>query len=453
MPGNSELERFLRQQSAEGKRDSEGSFSIARDQALQKLAGFQLPFEGAWALKIVQAAVASGEAQEIRVTLDRTEQRFEMPGLHSWTLEAIEEALFSPDKKGERSIDHLVIGLRGVGLSDLRGFLLGLPDQLEALAWDGENMKRLPLQRPVPHPTLSITCKAKFEDGGFFGLSSLKTASQRNAAVTRVLATRAYTCPIPLSVDKRRLDALELDPIHGWGESSQLLAVGFEDGPLPELRLSPGVGQGSPPANIPVEGVVQQATADYRKRTPERAGCRVAVLLSLHLERVKSGKTYTWEERDSLSHCSWVTDGVVVQIEAANTGATLCSVGWFVAGEGLETDLTSLYLRESGEKKRRYHTSLTLVSQALQKLVTSDFSKISQISQKNARTGGTISLVLGAGLVFLSPMHGLFFLGMGALTFWSSGDAGKDREDSLYRGVERLNREFERLARKRASQS
>lgn len=58
------LQNWLHSVGSQGALESEGDFSIAQDKAWEKLGAFQLPFTGAWVLKLVQAAVA-GEATSI----------------------------------------------------------------------------------------------------------------------------------------------------------------------------------------------------------------------------------------------------------------------------------------------------------------------------------------------------------------------------------------------------
>ena len=53
-----DLGEYLQQARAEGRQDSEGSFTVAQDKALKKLAHFALPGEFDWVLKVVQAANA-----------------------------------------------------------------------------------------------------------------------------------------------------------------------------------------------------------------------------------------------------------------------------------------------------------------------------------------------------------------------------------------------------------
>ena len=80
-----------------------------------------------------------------------------------------------------------------------------------------------------------------------------------------------------------------------------------------------------------------------------------------------------------------------------------------------------------------------------------DLSKISAIESKNTKSGAAIFMVLGAGLSFLSPLHGVACLGMGVFGFFASFNAGKERERMLVLGLEDLNRKFGRRKLKRGT--
>ena len=67
MEAPSQLESFLNTHRSDGQVLEEGSFTLAREKALTKLAGFRLPYEGAWAVKVVQCASAVHGQTGIRI--------------------------------------------------------------------------------------------------------------------------------------------------------------------------------------------------------------------------------------------------------------------------------------------------------------------------------------------------------------------------------------------------
>ncbi|MCA9776777.1 MAG: hypothetical protein KC800_08680 [Candidatus Eremiobacteraeota bacterium] len=436
-----ELERFLRGQADGGRRDSEGGFSLSRSEALKKLSEFSLPFDGAWALKVIQAGVATEQCRGIQVTLSRNTQSFVFENVDRWSLDQIEKALLEPSPSEDRSVNHLVAALRGVGFNERRGFWLGLPDCEEALTWDGERIERVEANTPPLAPVLQVTCKAIDEDGGFLGLSGMLAARGRNATTGQVLATMAHTCPLPLRVDGRRIDALELNPHHGWGQQSQILALGFCDGDLPELGVPSQTGEFTDTTQS-IESYLKEATKELRKRPESRQYCSVAYLLSVHLEEERKGKSTSWEERESHSYCNWVADGVIAQTETLDTEPGLCSVGWFVSADGLETDLTNLQLRESPEKERRFAHSVELVASGLGQVASFDFSEVARSQGSDAAKIGGSLLVLGAGGFFLSPAHGVVSTVIGLGFLLSSRVIGKARVESIHNGLADLLEEF-----------
>ncbi len=100
----------------QGQVDSAGSFVVAREQALQKLAQFQLPFAGAWAVKVLQALVASGTTERIFFYLRSKEVdvRF-VPG-RAWSPEEVVARLDDPSPGQDRALNHLATALWAVGL-------------------------------------------------------------------------------------------------------------------------------------------------------------------------------------------------------------------------------------------------------------------------------------------------------------------------------------------------
>lgn len=141
--GPSELEQFLQSRQSEGTADSRGEFTLARDEALAKLAQFQLPYESAWVVKLVQAIVAGGCRCDIRVDLLATSVRFlfSSPG---FSLDEVEEGFYNPQLSPNRSLRHLLSGLWAAGLRNKWGFQVALPGQSTTLIWDGQTLNRVP---------------------------------------------------------------------------------------------------------------------------------------------------------------------------------------------------------------------------------------------------------------------------------------------------------------------
>ena len=122
-----------------------------------KLAGYQLPFDGAWAVKVFQAAVAAGAQEEIRVTLGRRVVVFHFESTQPWELDEVEEAFFNPEPSTVRHVKNLVSGLWAVGVGEKRAFQLRLEGAGESLVWNGETCQRRPLKQSQKGVELVVT--------------------------------------------------------------------------------------------------------------------------------------------------------------------------------------------------------------------------------------------------------------------------------------------------------
>ena len=138
-----------------------------------------------------------------------------------------------------------------------------MPQLQEAISWDGHALSRSPSRENRRDVFLAITNSASTDEGGFFGLTDLLTKRERAATLTKLLATRAHTCPIPVTMDSRRLDALEQDPDHGWGPSSQLMQVRTcQDDSLAPLKVPQGTLKCLTKAQVMVDQGLLEATGE-----------------------------------------------------------------------------------------------------------------------------------------------------------------------------------------------
>lgn len=109
----SELDELLE---SLGPVESSGTFTLAADKALEKLARFQLPSEEIWLAKVFQAAHLAG-VRNFSAEGSRLGLRIEADCPPGWTASQVEEGLLSPRPPQESSLAHLVVGLRAGVLS------------------------------------------------------------------------------------------------------------------------------------------------------------------------------------------------------------------------------------------------------------------------------------------------------------------------------------------------
>lgn len=181
---------FIQELEADGAYDSSGQFTLDRASALRKLAQYKLPRPQAWILKLVQAGVLGG-ADSVAIRLLRDEIIVDLPGLRIGTAEFVFASLADPEIQTDPVVQALKEGFWGsrsdfwVDLGELGAFQARAP-RLEKQPGRYGARFRLPI----------------------------RDAAQR-AEICHELRLHAYPCPIPLTLDKRRLDALQACPVLG----------------------------------------------------------------------------------------------------------------------------------------------------------------------------------------------------------------------------------------------
>lgn len=314
------LERYLQSHGEDGVEESTGSFTLSSE-ASAKLGKFQLPFPGAWALKIVQAAVAN-DCQAIEVVCTRRDVQFRLLEGKAWSLKLLELAFSRPQDRQERPVGHLLTALRGLGLGESRDFSVSFGE--EKLLWS-EGFRR------TQHTPASRGLTLQISHGR-------NKSSASNAEVLTALANYAYTCPIPLSVDQRRLDVLQYCPDHGWGKTSFPIAIGLGTCDLPKLSLPPG-------------GLIAQTAPDKFLKIENPGQVPLIWMLTAHLKR-----------KIRISTCYFVCDGVEVAMEPfLDHHLQGISLNAFISAEGLDTDASSL----APLRREEYHRRVKLAGRTL----------------------------------------------------------------------------------------
>jgi hypothetical protein len=435
MAGLSELENFLKEQQAEGVLDSQGKFTLAREKALEKLAAFQLPRETAWVLKVVQAAVRCGAPElDIRQTSTDTEFRFRCPD--SWTLETLDAALVDPENSEDLGLDHLKRGLWSVGINGLRPFHCSLPGADKALVWNGKDFHHPPCQVTADFH-LTVSHRTVYEGKGLPLLRSIEAASG-NAALARELREHAFTCPIPLNLDRRRLDALQLCPDHGYSKSSYPAYLALASGDLPDLPLPPGTFGGY---SMPSGGHAQLNRVLHQVARPEQVA--VAALISIHVEQVTENKRTFWKRHQRDHHFFWVRDGVVVSRQSlAGLRTSPVSLAIVASAEGLPSDLSAFSVVQNAETQARQRSVLQSIWPRLQQ-ARIELKPLIESSQSGGRLGGGLLIGAGGLMILASPIHGLGFMGWGLYTLMRAGQDEVELENSLQEELERLQSQWQ----------
>ena len=337
VPEPSRLELYLSGQLTEAMLDSSGSFTMARERAVEKLAAFQLPRPATWILKLIQGLVAGG-TDSIRISLRarETELRFQLA--QPWSLEAVEDAFWDPEITDCVALDHLKRGLWNVAIKQQCPFQLNLAGWEQALIWTGQELRRLKIAAES-HSTLTLSCQQS--------LQGARNSPQTNADLLREIQHYAFVCSVPLSVDGRRVDALQAGPHHGYGPTTVPFFLATASAFLEKLSVPLGTWEGYSP-EVVAEGQPERLG---RRKVGGRGPVSVAGVVALHRERDNDGD---WQARSARSHMYWVKDGVVVHQEELDLEADVSiSCGVFASAQGMATDLTGFSFMDGAEVAER----------------------------------------------------------------------------------------------------
>lgn len=397
------LESFLNLRAREGAHDSAGTFTLCPRRAVESMARHQLG-PGMWILKVVQAAVAAGARSiEIQQTSQTTCVSMDLP--RTWSSPEMERRFLSLERSQERSLEHLLTGLRDVGLGRGRAFCLKGPGE-QPMAWDGENL--FLGSEPVTITQLAVS----HAPGG--KPASHQEAARCNAEVAQTLQRFAYTCPASLTLDGRRLDGLQLCPTHGYGEAVHPFQVGWTSEGEPRFPLPPGTYERTKNQAQEAKPKSLRAISEPLERMALPTGkVSVAWVLSLQV----GSKQVEGRAKTVLvpipAKLYWIADGVVVDEELipVETGV---SAALFASAEGLLTDASGLALVRTSEREARFRQRLEEVVPHLHDGPWVSFEVWEQ-SQKNycRAWGGSII----GGMILLTP------LAKGAIFHWLLGVA------------------------------
>lgn len=229
----SELNEFLKTQTAEGTRVSTGEFTVDLAKATDKFRRFQLADPAFYVLKLVQAAVVA-EAKDMRFTFTRNEVKADFTPQRSVTfLDRLMDDLLT-GAHADPAMVHLGKALAGA---------LGAPQVFEVeLTYRMSNEGR----------RLTLTPEGVSDErGGLGGFGFHVTVRRRRgwlqhrltpAKEHSALVNRAYLAPLNLTVDSRELQPqrpgsnLECYTLCGRGRGFQV----WQDLRIPYLRNPKG---------------------------------------------------------------------------------------------------------------------------------------------------------------------------------------------------------------------
>ena len=437
MAGRSELEEYLFHQQAEGTLDGVGTFTLSREKALEKLAAFQLPRETAWILKVVQAAVLSGASfLQIKQTGSDTEICFDPQ--EEWTLETIESALCDPETTPMVGLDHLKRGLWSVSINGMRPFQCALHQSQDSLVWTGNDFRR-PACKPSDYFGLTVSHRTIYQGKGLPVLRSIE-AAHANSALAQELTSGAFVCPIPLSLDGRRIDALQACPSHGLTAGSYPACLLLARGTPPYLP-APQASFGKFVSKETTHGGLNKLLQSVDKPPDSCA----AMLISLHVRQVTENKSTVWKHEPQTHIFYWVRHGVVVDrqpITELEESSVSCAV--FASADDLRSDLTGFRVARDSDTLARQKQIYAALADKVEAAELSLKSLVDRSRREKRIWGGF--LIVGGGLfAFVSPIHGFGAAGIGLYSLLTAGNMERELEADLQAKLRQLQSQWRQL--------
>lgn len=432
----SELFQWIRQQESEGVLHSEGTFTLAQEQAWKKLGSFQLPFPEAWVLKFVQAAVRAG-LSELKVVQSRSDTQFFFEGPLDWGIRELERGLFDMEFEAPEALRHLVVGIRALAGASVRPFSVrfqGVP----ARHWDGSRFQQA--EQVVASASSLVLSVSHFEIGHSRSIFSLDNREARavSTAILKALTDHCFPSPIPLFVDGRRINGIVNESYYQPRETCRPLAfvtlppsaelpafslLQFEDWQQAQVsgqdvRLDSDEELFS---SLSTAGAMALACVFFKQKEPDLSGAQTGC---------KPGR----------STLAWVRDGVVVERELLSIRECV-GLLVLVSAEGLKTDLSGLKVRDGAEATLRKCHALYGVGQQLE--------QIREGSSDGVRVTGQVEshvwMYWGAGALLMgvvNPLVGFLMVGHAGFLWLSRKEStsGLDQRldeslDSVIRGL------------------
>ena len=341
------LRSFLTHQYSQGNHDSEGAFTLSAERALAKIAENALPFESAWILKVIQAAVAAGVA-EINIFLLLGSTEVELGGESPWTPDEIVYQLQQLDPSSKPGLDHLVAALRD-RLKEERQMLFLFKGMKDALYWDGEELQQH-LVEELPDKTV-ISVQTANPSMGNLDPATLSILGGQNALISQTVADNAFLCPIPLRVDSKRVDQLS-HVIQDGAVYEVPVAQGWLAEPNYEIEMTDIDGDSTTNESLPE---TFQTYPTHLKSQHHRASGVPWVLRARYRsteQTIEEQAVRVWGAEKGLSTLNFVKDGVVVDQQSLwdIPQPHHVSLHLFLNANNLQHDLTGFALVESPDR-------------------------------------------------------------------------------------------------------
>lgn len=310
------MDSFLDRELQDSTLDSHGTFTVNSRLAIEKMAKFQLPTPTHWLLKIVQAAVRA-QSDHIKISLGVESTRISFRPGESWTPKQIEEDLLLPQPSPTPALYHLKQALWSAGFAQEFPFQLKLPRASYTLAYDQRGLQRV--KSPASDHLLLILSHPADEQ------------------YLKQLYQLAYTCPIPLTVDRERIDDL----------ISRDAPLSLQIVPAPDFPL---------------------AVTDMTWRSDQKQTRQIGVrpILGQPERGLPLLVSYNLSQKSSQLH--WIYDGLIVASQPLCSRPLPLRCDVYLSAQNLHLDASGTGLIKDDEYNRRKDWVLKQISQGLERV-------------------------------------------------------------------------------------
>ena len=369
------LEAYLSEQSEVGQRDSEGSFTVSAEKALDKLASHQLPRTSAWILKMVQAGVVAGASgMWVSHGLRGCKIRYKEGAFP--TLEELRSAWIEPLPIENEVELRLSVALRAVAFARRRPVLVvqNCPDTgPRTLFWNGASMGRIVPAEGKMKTTVTVGETLFYVSRSPLAkddtVKKIHGVSDVTAAEFKELTNYAVCSPMPLWADNRPLNHFGMEDVSMIRKSLAFSAQQtIESGPT--LALPPSVRE------------------------------------STEVTRAGLAWTLYHSNRPEPSCLSWVKDGVVCEEENLHLHPDHYKVRLFVPADDIETDLTALQLRFPSRDLKNRRTAQAVLGFCRELSPNSPVAAEIGESQKGKSGAWSMASLVIVGGILMAPATG-----------------------------------------------
>lgn len=345
-PSGSDFQQAVQQYRAEGRYVSSGQFSLDRQWAKQKLSAYLLPRPDAWVLKVLQFLdLQTASYCQVQISARKITIVSEFKELIQ--SDAFASSLANEIAVSEQKTEELKLALWSAAISCGAPFLLRFPGAASRLRWDGQTLR---IESAEPQGQFEL----------ILDHPPTRPPAEVRAGLAYELAAHAFAYPRPITLDARRLDALQLNPDHGCFPGKYPLQLRFLccDGPplgIPAYTLE---GYSRPlEHNLSLNDIHKFLVSKFELIRPV-APFQGVLYLTAHLKRRWTTQGFTWSSMAAQSQISWIKSGVVIEKEPLPWKPRSISVNLLLSADDLRTDLSGFQLLKGPEKSARVVSAL-----------------------------------------------------------------------------------------------